>query len=528
MIGLDGYEPSIGDRMMAEGRMPHLRALRDRSARWRLEHGLHRNTGLAFEQLACGLAPDISQRWSAVELDTRTYTVWQSGAVHPPFPAHLDVKTVVFDAPYYDLSKDGGSFGIVNWGAHDPGVKKQSRPASLADEIESRVGPYKATDYIYGFLWPDEAKTREAGRLLVEALDQRTDVMRWLISERFDDWDLAISVVSELHSAIEPMWHGMDEGHALHNIPSAKPAREGLEAVYQALDRHIGTLQESAPDATVVCFAMHGMGHNDADLPGMLLLPEMIYRYETGKEFFSEPEEWRQTSDGVPVLPANTPWDRPILKAMRGGEFMRVKDKIERTVGKFAAAGKTEVGPERQNSFPLKMPAARYAGKWPQMRAFGFPAFYDARVRFNLVGREAQGLVPLSSYDDIIGEYSQWLREIVDPRTGTPAVKDILLPVADDPLAAHPTQADIIVTFNGAPQALEHPNTGTVGPVPYRRTGGHTGPFGVLYVSGEGIAAGQFGTRSSFDVVPTVADLLGRKPAVRLSGEAIAMPVLAS
>jgi len=525
MIGLDGYEASIGDRLMAEGRMPNLCALKKRSAQWQLEHGLHRNTGLAFEQLACGLAPEVSQRWSAVELDTETYTVWQSGAVHPPFPAHLGVKTVVFDAPYYDLSKDAGSLGLVNWGAHDPGVSKQSRPASLAAEIESRFGPYKAADYIYGFLWPDEAKTREAGRLLTQALDQRTEIVSWLIGERFDDWDLAISVVSELHSAIEPMWHGVDAGHPLNGVASAQAAREGLESVYEALDRHVGAVQTAAPDATLVCFAMHGMGHNDADLPGMLLMPELIYRYETGEELFSAPEEWRNAEDGVPQLPANTPWDRPILKAMRGGQFMRVKDKIDRTLGKFAGPLGSATIPERQNSIPLKMPAARYADKWPRMRAFGFPAFYDARVRINLVGREARGMIPLSGYDDLVSEYSHWLRKIVDPTTGRPVVKDILLPVADNPLEAHPTQADMIITFHGCPTALRHPETGTVGPVPYRRTGGHTGPLGVMYIAGEGIAAGKFGKRSSFDVVPTVAHLLGRKPTIELSGEPVAMPV---
>lgn len=528
MIGLDGYEPSIGDRLMDEGRMPNLRALRDDSAQWQLEHGLHRNTGLAFEQFACGLAPDISQRWSAVELDAKTYTVWQRGAVNPPFPAHMNLKTVVFDAPYYDLAKDANSVGVVNWGAHDPGVDRQSRPAGLADEIEERVGPYKATSHIYGFLWPDEAKTREAGRCLAAGLDQRTEVVRWLFGERFDDWDLAISVVSELHSAIEPMWHGMDESHPLHGKPSAKPAKEAMEAVYEALDRHIGALREVAPDATVVCFAMHGMGHNDADLPGMLLLPEMIYRYETGKKLLNVPAEWRNAQDGIPEMAPNIPWDRAILKSMRGGQMMRVRDKIERTIGKFAPRAMTDAGPERTNSFPLKMPAARYARHWPQMRAFGFPAFYDARVRINLEGREAHGMLPLSSYDDVLAEYESWLREIIDPRTGEPAVKDVLFPVADAPLEAHPTQADIIVSFNGSPLALEHPKTGTVGPVPFRRTGGHTGEYGVLYVSGEGIPAGHFGTRSSFDVVPTVAQLLGRQPSAPLSGEPIAMPELAS
>jgi hypothetical protein len=70
------------------------------------------------------------------------------------------------------------------------------------------------------------------------------------------------------------------------------------------------------------------------------------------------------------------------------------------------------------------------------------------------------------------------------------------------------TEADLIFVWNG-PLAFEHPALGRIGPVPFRRTGGHTGPYGMAYLRGPDIAAGDRGVRSSFDVAPTVIGLLG-------------------
>jgi hypothetical protein len=43
----------------------------------------------------------------------------------------------------------------------------------------------------------------------------------------------------------------------------------------------------------------------------------------------------------------------------------------------------------------------------------------------------------------------------------------------------------------------------------------------MAYVSGDGIAPGDRGTRSSFDVVPTLIDLLGERRPSGLSGASL-------
>lgn len=517
MVGLDGFTIDFAERLMDEGRMPNLAKLREESARWLVDDSQFRNANLTYEQISSGLRPDESKRWSAVEFDRESYAAVQAGAANPPFTAPLDAKTVVFDAPYFDIARDTNARGVVGWGAHDPGLGEglQSRPASLADEVVSRFGDYAAKDYIYGFLWPDADLTLKAGRLLRDGVDQRTRIVRWLFGERITDWDLAISVVAAAHSATEPMWHGIDESHPLNSHPSAAVARQCLEEIYEAIDRHIGAIREIAPDATIVCFTMHGMGANNSDVPAMLLLPEMMYRLETGKTLFEPQPEWRAAADGVPIIPPGVPWDRAILGSMRGGQVMRIRDRIQRDVQKLrrklTGTSSSRAAEKRDYQFPLKMAATRYAKAWPKMRAFGFPTFHDGRIRINLKGREKHGIVSPAEYEAVVSEYVAMLKTLKDPRTGEAAIGTIYTPVLSDPLSASDNQADIVASFNGTPLALEHPGIGTVGPAPFRRTGAHTGGLGALFISGESIARGDYGECSGYDIVPTVCELAGSK-----------------
>ena len=75
------------------------------------------------------------------------------------------------------------------------------------------------------------------------------------------------------------------------------------------------------------------------------------------------------------------------------------------------------------------------------------------------------------------------------------------------------------MTFAPNTTGLAHPEFGTVGPVPYRRTGGHTGKWGALYAKGEDIAPGDRGTANAFDVAQTIIDLTGMRAEAGLSGQ---------
>ena len=100
-------------------------------------------------------------------------------------------------------------------------------------------------------------------------------------------------------------------------------------------------------------------------------------------------------------------------------------------------------------------------------------------------------------------------------------VADVERPAIADPTQLDNSDADMVIIWQGMSTAFEHPTHGVVGPVPYRRTGGHTGPYGVAFIAGASIPVGPQGIRSSFDVVPTIAELLGQSLDQSFSGTSL-------
>jgi predicted AlkP superfamily phosphohydrolase/phosphomutase len=509
-IGLDGWEHSLGETLMAAGELPHLGRLRDRSARFLLDHGPAQRTGLAWEHLSTGRAPDATRRWSAVHFDVETYEAWQEGTSLPPFAARLDAPTVVFDPPYFALDRAPSVRGVVNWGAHDPGVPRDARPRSLLAEIESRFGDYPGRGWIYGIVWPSAARARTMGDALVDATDARAEIATWLLRDRLPDWRFGLVVTGELHSAIEGLWHGVDPEHPLADLPSAGPAGDGLRAVYRATDRLVGTLADAFDDATLVVFAMGGMGPNRSDVPSMVLLPELLYRHAFGRALFRQSEGW--TTGALPMLGEDEEWAAAVNARIVPRPTW--SDAVRTAAARFLPGAP---GPPSRRTIPW-MPASRYQPWWHAMRCFALPSFYDGRIRLNLAGRERAGTVAPADHAAVSDEVEALVRACRDAATGAPVVEHVERTGGPDPLRLGPSESDLVVVWRGASLAFDHPTLGRVGPVPWRRPGGHTGRFGLAYVSGDGVAPGDFGVRSSFDVVPTIVGLLGEAVPAGLSG----------
>jgi len=143
------------------------------------------------------------------------------------------------------------------------------------------------------------------------------------------------------------------------------------------------------------------------------------------------------------------------------------------------------------------------------MRGFALPTFYDGRVRINLEGRERNGVVPREDYERACHEVEEAVAACRDPRTGEPILAEVRRLRAEDPMDPDGPDADIQLLWTHATDSWEHPTAGTIGPFPYRRTGGHS-PRGFAFIAGPGITPGDLGPRSALDVTPTIVALLGR------------------
>jgi len=535
-LGLDGLEITLAERLMAEGAMPALSDLRRRSACFRLDHGAAQRTGLAWEHVASGLSPEAGRRWAAVEFDPATYQTWQEGARFAPWWAGLDRSVVVFDSPYTDLSRAPNTRGVVGWGAHDPGISLSGAPRTLLPEFQRRFGKYPGSAWTYGLPWSSAERSREMGEALCRAIDVRSRATKWLAVERLPDWDLFLTVMGEIHGAVEGLWHGVDASHPLHAHPSARAAGRSLTDLHRAVDRMVGDLLSVAGDAAVVFFTMGGMGPNHSDVASMVLLPELLYRRAFGRPLLSLPAEWTEAPASLPPLGEEERWAdasrRWIPSEEKKPEFFSSKvrtaaRRLPEPVQDALRIGRTLAASWRpKRTEPIRQelewqPAERYRRHWSKMPAFAIPSFYDGRIRVNLKGRERDGLVEPSRYEETLRDIENVLLECRNPRTGEPVVEAFERASTNDPLALTGSEADLQIIWRGVVAAVQHPRLGLVGPVPLRRTGGHTGPHGMAYLAAPGVEPGDRGVRSAFDVVPTIAALLGERPKTPVSGTSL-------
>src|SRR6185503_10280420 len=390
----------------------------------------------------------------------------------------------------------------------------------------ARYGRYPK-EWVHGYVWPSPARTKTMGESLVRATAMRTEATLWLLKERCADWDLAIVGGGELHSAAESLWHGWDPAHPLHRVASAPAAREGFIAAYEAADRMVGRLMETFPDAAIIVCAMHGMGPNRSDVASMALLPELVFRWQFGAALQPGRPDWSAAPDGVPMLGEDDKWwpgvcERSFLPPEQWPQRLRKRATLERAMG-------TPWPGDAADGACLSIepiPATWYRPFWPAMRAFALPSYYDGRSRINLAGREARGRVPRWAYGLALSAMERLVRGCRDMRTGEPVVASIQRPARRDPYALDPTNADLLLVWRGSPVGFVHPRLGRIGPVPYQRPGGHTGGHGIAYLAGTGIAPGDYGVHSAFDVVPTVIDLLGEAKPDAISGASLRSPAV--
>jgi hypothetical protein len=250
---------------------------------------------------------------------------------------------------------------------------------------------------------------------------------------------------------------------------------------------------------TLVLFAPHGMGPNHADVAAMALLPELLYRAAFGTSFM-RPVRWSGAlPDGTPLLREHANWEWTMEEA------------VPHPPGK-------DTWRESNVSW---MPAYRYRHLWAQMPAFALPSFYDGRIRINLQGRKAHGTVSPEEYQSTCQRLSGILSECMNLLTMEPAVEEVY-ETDNHPLNLDNYEADLYVIWKSAPLGLMSPRFGNIGPLPFRRTGAHTGQYGFLYISGEGLWPHDVEIMSTFDVVPTLLQLLGEPYLQTASGRSFA------
>lgn len=534
-IGLDAGEWQLIEPMLAQGRLPNLARLRGKSAECRLRNPLYRGT-LVWEAFLTGRQDEDDVRSGGVEFDPATYQVRKIAAGSAPtfYAGFPDVRTIAFDVPHLSTAGAVQDVRVCTWGTHSLSHPRASHPSGLLREIDAAFGPHPAFGDEHRYAWHRPEFVEWLVRSLVAGSAKRADISAWLM-KRFPDWQLFLTVMSESHSAGENLGHVLDAGHPLARLPIAARHREGLVAVYQAMDATIGRLADTLPaDAVLVVFSILGTAANDSELASTTLLPELLQRLHFKQPFLRDPDQdaWRR-DDGAVVVSETDSWDQFIRRRSERpaiGLRQRFRSllpdrlmKAERALARrLAALPLPAVLSERGSGSSLdwQLPTW-YRSRWPRMRAFALPTFGDARIRLNVQGREREGIVDPGEYDAVCREVEDSIRACRDARTGSPVVARTWRPRAEAPMEQGGCDADIVCQWSHAFDALDHPQAGLIGPFPFRRTGGHS-DRGFAFFSGCGIRTGDLGEWPAIDLPPTLVTLLGRKPPLAVDGRPIA------
>ena len=160
------------------------------------------------------------------------------------------------------------------------------------------------------------------------------------------------------------------------------------------------------------------------------------------------------------------------------------------------------------------------------MRAFAVPSLHNGIVRLNVKGRERDGVVDPAEYQQVLSEFESILMECEDTATGGSPIRAITFPGNGDPFAVNESQGDLVVHWKELVQGVVHPKFGQIGPLPIWRTGGHTGDGGRLMILSDRFKPGDYGKRSSYDVAPTIVDLLEGRALNRMDGESVIPEIL--
>lgn len=531
-IGLDAAEWQVIAGMLDEGQLPTLARMREHGAACTLvNEAMYRST-LVWESFLTGKEDAADERSGGVTFEPLSYRAVKIPAGNAPafFTRLPDVQTIAFDVPHLAIGDGESDIRICTWGTHSLSHPRASRPAGLIRQLDRTFGGHPAFRAEHRYAWHRPEFVDWLTQALVTGSERRADVAAWL-QARYPDWRLLLTVMSETHSVGENLGYVLDGNHPLWTLGAGGAHRARLRQVYRAIDAAIGRLAERLPpDTVLIVFSVHGTAANDSELSSTVLLPELLHRLHFGRPLLRERDQATWTRDGLAIAPApSESWEdymRARAGRLSGGILRRMMPARAlhrglRLAGRLAASWDVARRIERNADASLDWQVASwYRAHWPEMRVFALPTFADARLRINLRGRERDGIVDPADYDQVCKETESLMRACRDPRTGRPVVAETWRPRAHDPMAPGGADADIVLQWTHAVDAIEHPAVGLVGPFPFRRTGAHS-PRGFAFFAGPGIPRTDLGQWPAVDLPPTIAALLGQRKPSELDGQPI-------
>ena len=499
LIGMDAMEYSLVERWAQAGRMPVLRRLMEQGTRGTLASTSSQLPDTVWACLYAGVNPAKLEKYFYVQYDQSTQGlkhVWDDVITVAPFWDHLSRaghRVGVVDAPKFRLSREINGFHLTNWGAHATKTLRASNPDGLLADALARFGDHPVGDC--DRVDADPRGLADLRRRVLEGVTRHGEMFRWLISEHATD--VFFATFSAPHCIGHHFWFGVDPTHPKHHDPECASLSSAIQDVYESIDQQVGEMIAAAgPDTTTMVFAAHGMGalhHASWNLPEMLDLLGYGARPSTAAR---APRDARVN-----------PW-RILKMVVPGSVQYWIKNML----------------PQRLQDRLLFL-WYRGGEDWTGRRAFAVPNNDSVgAIRLSVKGRDRDGIVaPGAEYEQLCRDIASALRELVDPVTGRPVVRQVTLSFEQfhGPYLHQLPDLTVLWEQGFSWKAISSPRLGELRLRDQdARTGSHT-PHGFFIAAGPGIARGaQLCGHSIYDVAPTILRATGC-PAGDMDGRAL-------
>jgi predicted AlkP superfamily phosphohydrolase/phosphomutase len=364
-------------------------------------------------------------------------------------------------------------------------------PESFLDKLRNKLGNQKRLRF-NRFQKPT-AYYQDQLQENLSLMARKGRILRDLVRE--GEYDLIVIGFNELHDAAHILWPFMD-GRSPERDPKGELA-DGVRSIYQHVDREIGAIMELLPAGATVCLlSMYGL----KDQYPILGLTEDFMR-RLGYQ-----------------IPNSSPDSRPGLTGI-------VRQLLPESL-------RFEISKRLPSDTQQRLLHSSFASStdFARSRAFVIPSsLFCSYIRVNLKGREPAGAVAAGrEYDALLDEIESDLRQLIDPKTGEPAVSEIRRSAGfyiDGPSEWLP---DLFVHWKEARHFLDraiHPRAEIrQAPPGFFRDSFHRKP-GFAAISGRGIQPTVGPEACVLDIAPTLLDLMGGRAASFMPGTSLLAPV---
>lgn len=427
-VGVDAAEPRLVRALLKQGRLPVLDGLLQRGSWRRIKSPEDIGSGAVWPTFITGTEPAEhgifgEWCWDASTMSLRHY----HGHHLIPFWKDLDQRGVtmgLLDVPFAPVLGLSRGFEISEWGAHDVVEGRlQFSPSSIGGLLRHADAHPYSFDHVPSSQVSSMAELTGIRDGSLRGIESRGSLAQRLIDETRPD--LAIIVFPETHHAGHYLWHTVAPDYPYYDSELRRSAKTGptFADIYCAVDRQLEKLLRVVGDnASIFVFSLHGL-RPTRGIPNFLetLMCEQGFAALTSWTS----QTWRERSHSL-------------IRIVKRLAPVRIKKIYYQTA-------------PRQMTYRIAQPTMMASYDWSRTTAFALQSDQHGRIRINLAGREAKGIVPLEHYEEICRELDRFLRSLVTDE-GQALVNRVIRTAASPAAAMTLPLPDLIVHLSDAAQ----------------------------------------------------------------------------